>query len=213
MCLEPGHNPSGSVSKWCHHAYWKRREGEERRSDGLELNYSMFSLYSTSANGVCYLFVHGKICYHSSFLCTFNLQVKVTNPLHKTFILHAFYLLASYLVCTCTRLVCWLLIQRRHLSKSKSTYDPVEFYYSYSFDIILYWNPESEEDNCMSMCVTTESLLVSGGGPLSDFSLRLLHGPESGQPFLCGHQWSGEIWHSWCWWRCSVYHWPGHMLY
>ena len=34
--------------------------------------------------------------------------------------------------------------------------------------------------------VSAESPVVSGGGPLSDFSLCLLHGPDSGQPFLCG---------------------------
>ena len=38
-----------------------------------------------------------------------------------------------------------------------------------------------------------ESPLVSGGGPLSDLSPSLLHGPDSGQPFLCGHQSSDNI--------------------
>ena len=41
-------------------------------------------------------------------------------------------------------------------------------------------------------CVSVESPLVSGGGPLSDLSPSLLHGPDSGQPFLCGPQSSGE---------------------
>ena len=35
--------------------------------------------------------------------------------------------------------------------------------------------------------------VVFGGGPLStDLSLCLLHGSDSGQPFLCGPQYSGE---------------------
>ena len=41
-------------------------------------------------------------------------------------------------------------------------------------------------------CVSVESPLVSGGGPLSELSLCLLHGPDSVQPFLCGPQSSGE---------------------
>ena len=41
-------------------------------------------------------------------------------------------------------------------------------------------------------CVSVESPLVSGGGPLSELSPSLLHGPDSGQQFLCGHQSSGE---------------------
>ena len=35
-----------------------------------------------------------------------------------------------------------------------------------------------------SLCNSAESVLVSG--PLSDLSLCLLYGPDSGQPFLCG---------------------------
>ena len=35
-------------------------------------------------------------------------------------------------------------------------------------------------------------VMVSGGGSLSDLSLCLFHGPDSGQPFLCGHQSSGK---------------------
>ena len=42
-------------------------------------------------------------------------------------------------------------------------------------------------------CVSVESPLVSGGGPLSELSPSLLHEPDSGQPFLCGPQSSGEI--------------------
>ena len=40
--------------------------------------------------------------------------------------------------------------------------------------------------------VGSESPLLSGGGSLSDLSLCLLHGPDSGQPFLCGPQSSGD---------------------
>ena len=43
-------------------------------------------------------------------------------------------------------------------------------------------------------CVSVESPLVSGGGPLSDLSLCLLQWPDSGQPFLCGPQSSGDQW-------------------
>ena len=35
-------------------------------------------------------------------------------------------------------------------------------------------------------------VMVSGGGSLSDLSLCLLHGSDSGQPFLCGPQSSGK---------------------
>ena len=41
-------------------------------------------------------------------------------------------------------------------------------------------------------CVSVESPMVSGGGLLSELSLCLLHEPDSGQSFLCGHQSSGE---------------------
>ena len=41
-------------------------------------------------------------------------------------------------------------------------------------------------------CVSVESPLASCGGPLSELSLCLLHEPDSGQPFLCGPQSSGE---------------------
>ena len=34
----------------------------------------------------------------------------------------------------------------------------------------------------------------SGGGQLSDLSFCLLHGPDSGQPFLCEPQSSGHQW-------------------
>ena len=42
------------------------------------------------------------------------------------------------------------------------------------------------------VCVYTDALLVSGGCQLSDLSLCLLHGSDSGQPFLCGHQSCGR---------------------
>ena len=51
------------------------------------------------------------------------------------------------------------------------------------------WNAQQIND---ATCLSVESPLVSGGGPLSDLSLCLLHEPDSGQPFLCGHQSSGE---------------------
>ena len=51
---------------------------------------------------------------------------------------------------------------------------------------------KTHQDDVGSDCFS-ESPLVSGGEQLSDLSLCLFHGPDSGQPLLCGPQSSGNI--------------------
>ena len=45
-----------------------------------------------------------------------------------------------------------------------------------------------------SSCLTATAAMASDGGGLlsADHSLCLVHGPDSGQPFLCEHQSSGD---------------------
>ena len=51
----------------------------------------------------------------------------------------------------------------------------------------------ANDDGSSATRITAVAPMVSGGGLLSaDSSLCLIHGPDSGQPFLCGHQSSGE---------------------
>ena len=48
-------------------------------------------------------------------------------------------------------------------------------------------------DGAWSCLTATTAMASDGGGPVSaDISLCLIHGPGSGQPFLCGHQSSGD---------------------
>ena len=48
-------------------------------------------------------------------------------------------------------------------------------------------------DGAWSCLTATAAMASDGGGPVSaDVSLCLIYGPDSGQPFLCGHHSSGE---------------------
>ena len=48
-------------------------------------------------------------------------------------------------------------------------------------------------DGAWSCLTATAAMASDGGGPVSaDISLYLIHGPDSGQSFLCGHQSSGD---------------------